>query len=67
MKKKLKKQRGDSFRFLTPNGQWVDVPGCAYYRIIVDSGEIILKNYEGGVTLAIAPKGSSLITNWKPL
>jgi len=62
----MKKQRKYPVRFLTPSGEWIDVPGCAHYTLC-NSGEIILKNYEGGLTLAIAPKGSSLITNWKPL
>jgi hypothetical protein len=66
MKKKLAKQRKSAVRFLTPSGDWIDVPGCAHYTICT-SGEIVLKNYEGGTTLAIAPKGSSLITNWKSL
>ena len=66
MKKKLQKQRKYSVRFLTPSGEWIDVPGCGHYKI-VDSGEIILRNYADGVTLAIAPKGATLITNWKDL
>lgn len=61
MKKKLVKP---GLMFLPPGGQWIEIPGCCNY-VILNTGDILLKDYNNGTTLAIAPKGSAVVTNWK--
>jgi len=49
---------------ILPDGSTLPLPGCKRY-VINDNGEIIIKNVsDGGLTLAILPPGSTLITNW---